>query len=153
MVAKGRVGAPGEAIPGPGTGRRGLRQSGSRPQNGPLMPGARGVGPCSQAEGGALAPALRPGPSRRLVLLERLAGPQRPPSDRWWHRGVDEPVGEQGVVGLLGGLVAIMGLLIRALSGVVAILDAGMLGIPHAMLLVKLGLTGGGLLLTALLAL
>ncbi len=108
----------------------------------------------SEAERGALSPALRPGPARRRLERERVTGPPRPLSGVGRRdRGVDQPVGEQGVVGLLGGLVALLGLLIRLLGGLVALLSAGMLGLPHLALAVKLGLTALGLLLKALLAL
>lgn len=86
-------------------------------------------------------------------MLERVSGPQRPPSDVGRDRGVDEPVGGLGVVGLLGGVVAILGLLTRLLGGVVALRSAGVLGLPHAALLVELGLAAFGLLLTVTLAL
>ena len=110
-------------------------------------------GPFFEAERGSLS--LRPGPARRPLelVLERVCGPQRPPSDVGRDRGVDEPVVECGVVGLLGGLVAILGLLIGVLGGVVALLGAGMLGVPDAALLVELGLAAFGLLLTVALAL
>lgn len=49
--------------------------------------------------------------------------------------------------------MAILGLLIGVLGGVVALLGAGMLGVPDAALLVELGLAAFGLLLTVALAL
>ncbi len=50
-------------------------------------------------------------------MLERLPGAQRPLRvGRWDRRGVDQALGEQRVVGLLSGLVALAGLLIRVLG-------------------------------------
>jgi len=56
-------------------------------------------------------------------------------------------------VGLLGGPVALLGVLIGMLGGLVALRSAGMPDLPGLALLVKLSLTGGGLLLQTMLAL
>ena len=70
----------------------------------------------SQAERGAVSPAVRPGPARRAIELERLTWPQRPPPGAGRHRGVDHALGEQRVVDLLSGLVALVGLLVGMLG-------------------------------------
>ncbi len=57
-----------------------------------------------------------PGSARGAFELERVTGLQRPlrPSSGVGRgdRGVEHAVGEQGVVGLLGGVVMIVGLLV-----------------------------------------
>lgn len=87
-------------------------------------------------------------------MLERFTGPRRRPSVVViGDRSVEQPLGEQRVVGLLGGLVALLSLLIGVLGGVVALLGAGVLGLPGLALVVKPGLASGSLLFAALLAL
>ncbi len=81
---------------------------------------------------------------------ERLAGV--PGGGR--RRGARRPaLGARGLIGLLGGLVAIVSLLIGVLGGVVALLSAGVPDLPRLTLLLEPGLTALGLLLKALLAL
>jgi len=89
--------------------------------------------------------------------LERVTGPNgrgghcRAPGSR--NEGADQALDARGLVGLLGGLVAIVGLLIGVLGGVVALLSAGVPDLPRLTLLLEPGLTALGLLLKALLAL
>lgn len=76
----------------------------------------------SQAERGAVASALNPAIKFArgalelgLVLVTGPPGPLPLGAGRW-GRGVDHALGERRLIGLLGGLVAVVGLLVGVLS-------------------------------------
>ena len=111
-----------------------------------------------EAEGGALPAAVWPAfdPARGPVGLGLgwVIGPLRPaPGAGLGKRGGDQVVGQQRVMGLLGGVVALLGVLVGVSGGLVAFTPAGMLSLPHLTLLNEPGVAGLGLLLKTLLTL